>query len=244
MARNSVTSGGAPKSSAMDAKRLHDQLLAEKPEGATHSRETCDLCSATNTPEGGTHVKTYTEEEMQAALEEHTSELQARLDELESAARASEVETQVEAARAEAQAEIAEIRSQLDNAVLEAQAAKAELESVKSYLAEEAEKAARESEIASRREERLAKVKEVASFPEEYLEANAERFAAMSDEDFAEKVAEWAMLSAKAPHTDGIPSKTALTAAREVAGGADPKGKGLVREMLNGILTGVDPRSL
>lgn len=226
----------------METLRLHDQLLEAMPEGATHDRETCDLCSATDNGKGGTHVKTYTEEELQVALDESNAELTTRLQELESAARASEVESKVEAAKAEVEAEIAELRTKLDTAVLEAQAAKAELESVKTYLAEAADLAVLDAEIAARRDERLAKVKEVASFPEDYLEANADRFAAMSDEDFEGKIAEWAMLSPKVP-TGEIPAKTALTGSREVASSND-KGNSLVKSVFRDILGGLDPRTL
>jgi vacuolar-type H+-ATPase subunit I/STV1 len=230
----------------MNSKRLHDQLLERMPEGATHDRETCDLCSATNTPEGGDRV-TYTEEELQAAIEEKTAELSARIEEMESAARASEVDAKVEAAKAEAQAEIAELRTQLDTAVLEAEAAKSEKDAVIAYLTEiaAAEKAA--AEIAARREERLAKVKEVASFPDTYLEANADRFAAMSDEDFELRCAEWASMSTKAPVApaadDTLPTGTALQAARE-DGTPNDRGRAAVRELLGGILRGNDPRNL
>jgi multidrug resistance efflux pump len=162
---------------------------------------------------------------------------------METAATESETAARIDAFKADAEAQIAEVRAQLDTAVLEAQQAKSELDTFKAELAALAEAEAAQAAIEARRDERLARVKEVASFPEEYLTLNADRFAAMSDEDFEEKVAEWAMISSKTPAVaGGIPAKTALVAAREVT---SDSGRILVREVMQDFRSQhIDPRSL
>lgn len=225
----------------MDRKELHDLLLAQMPEGASH--EQCSLCLASTTqPEGGTQVgKTYTEDELQTAVAEATAELAAELKAIKDAAQESEVAAAVAAVRAESAAEIEELRTSLDNAVLAAQAAKAELDTFKADLEALVAAAEAEAEIASRRDARVEEAKKY--FPEEHVEANAERYAAMSDEDWESRTADWA---AMAPNSggvsDAIPSKTALTAARE--DNNSNSGMAAIRDAMRGVLVGRDPRTL
>ena len=217
---------------------LHDQLLAQKPETAEHDSAACELCTSSNkeTPQ----VQTFSAEELQAAIDAATAELQSQLAAIESAAQESEIEARVAAATAEAAAEVEALRAQLDVAVLERQAAIDELSTFKAEL--EALEAAEEEAktVAARREERLAQVKEVASFTDEYLEANADRFAAMSDEDFEARLAEYAAISKP---SGGIPKTTALTSAREVASDNN-NSRSIVGDFMRGTLTGIDPRTL
>lgn len=223
---------------ANSKKEIHDELLAKMPEGASH--ESCSYClMSTESPEGGTHVS-YTEEDLQTAVAEATAELAAKVAELEGAAQESEITAAVNAIKAEAEVQIEELRSALDNAVLAAQAAKDELETFKAELEAITAAETAAAEVAARREERLAQVKEVVSFPDEYLEANADRYAAMSDADFAERLAEWAAVAPKSGD-DKIPATTALTAARE---STNHSGMSEIREVLRGSLTGSDLRNL
>lgn len=226
--------------SMTDRKQLHDLLLTQMPEGVSH--ETCSLCIApTKSPEGGTQVdKTYTEEDLQTAVAEATAELAAKVTALESAALESEVTAAVNAVKAETAAEIEDLRSKLDNAVLAAQSSKNELDTFKAELDELAAAEETAREIAARMEERLAKVKEF-PFTDDYIEANAERFAAMSDEDFEARLADWSVMGTS-KMGDSIPKVTALTAAREDTN--SHSGMGLIRETLRGSLTGTDLRNL
>lgn len=188
-------------------------------------------------------MDTYTAEDLQAAVASATAELNTRIAAMETAATESAIDARIAAVQAEADAQIADVRSQLDTAVLEAGQARGEFDAFRAGLAEIAEAEAAKAVIEARTEDRLAKVKEVASFPDEYLSSNALRFAAMSDEDFAERLAEWASLSAKsvAP-AGGIPKQTALVAAREIT---DNSGRGAMREVMRDFrLQHIDPRSL
>jgi hypothetical protein len=232
-----------------DRKALHDALLAEMPPGATH--ETCSYCLATTEtpemPEGGTLVdKTYTEDELQAAVSNATASLEADIKNLKDAALVSEVSAAVAAAKAEAEAEIEELRANLDNAVLAAQAARSEHDAFVAGLEELVASSEREAEMASRRDSRLEEAKSF-GFSDEHLAANAERFVAMSDEEWEGRLADW-----RAIHTpkgevasvdDQIPTRTALWAAREDTT-TNQSGIAEIREAMHGSLTGTDFRTL
>lgn len=191
-------------------------------------------------------MKTFTEDELKAAIDEAvakaTAELQEKVKTFEASVQESEVEGKIEAAKAELQTKVDELQGQLDAAVLEAKTEKDNREAIEAWLAEEATKAEQAKEIAARREDRVAKVKEVADFPEDYLEKNADRFAAMSDEDFEARLEEYREIAEKAGKGGGIPSKTALQAAREDKA-TGRKGTG-VSEVFGLRFQGIDPRTL
>lgn len=204
-------------------KGLHDRLLAEKPEGAVHDEATCPLCAIAETPDGTEAMSTYTEDELKAkvaeAVKTATAELEAKVAELTTAAQTSEVEQAKAELKAEFEPQITELQQQLDEKVLEAQNAATERDAIKAWLDAEAAAAGERQTIEARKAERLAKVKEVANFPDDYLTKHADRFAAMSDEDFAVACEGWAAIGGK-PGGDTIPNKTALHAGRESEGSA------------------------
>ena len=198
--------------SEMEAlKALHDQMLAEQPEGANHDTADCPLCAAEDEGESMADV-TYSQEEVDRAVAEAISDLQAELDKVRQSESARALEEAVEAAKQELQAQIDELQTKLDTAVVETEQARAERDKVQADWDAEKAEAEEAQLLASRRESRLAKVKEAACFPDEDLEENADRFVAMSDEDFEARLAEWAAL---VDRSDDPPRKTALTAARE-----------------------------
>lgn len=217
---------------------LHDQLLAERPEGAEHDEDDCLLCQSDDDDgtEGG-RMATFSDEELQAAVNDAvdaaTTPLKNRIAELEAAQQQSAADSESN----ELKTKIAELEAQLDAAVLEAATAKEEKETLQKAWDDEKAEAEAAQEMAARREERLAKVKEVASFPDDYLEKNADRFAAMSEEDFTARIEEWQTLASK--NNGGPPKRTALTAARQEDD--DASSLGLLREFR---LTMTDPRSL
>lgn len=237
----------------------HDRLLEIKPEGANHDPATCEICvervTASNTanPDGGNarvepgggsmSDKTYTEDQLRAEVDKATAEMRTRLEELEKNAQDSEVEAKLAEAKAEVQAELDEVRKQLDEKVIEAQQASEELTALKTFLDDAAAKAERDAEIAAKRDERKTAVGEVAKFPEDYVTANADRWASMDDAAFAQYLDDLKVVAAKQTG-DTVPSTTALTAARE--GGVTTTGK--IGSAITGLRelrgTGVDPRTL
>lgn len=214
----------------MSLKVLHDQLLELRPDDAEHDSAVCPLCrefeaeSATDASvEGGVSVsdETYTKEQVDAlvasAVAEKTKSLEDQLAELKQSEEASEVEARVTAAKAEAEEKVAEIQAKLDAAVLEAEQAKTERDEIKTWLEGEKEKAEREAELAALTEERKAKVAEVATFPEDYMEERAPQWAEMTEEAFESLLGDYkAATAAKSPEKEEeVPKVTAMKATRE-----------------------------
>lgn len=226
-------------------KELHDRLLEMKPEGASHDASDCPVCNGTVTdsehsnedPQGGT-LKTYTEDEYNALLAQ-VADLEAKVNELDGARQESEVEARIAEAKAAADAEVEDLQSKLDTAVLEAQAAKDERDQIVAYFEQlKADEEAAE-QIAALREERIGRVKEVASFPDDYIAARADAWAALDEEAFEAALADWKAIANKGG--DPVPATTAMTASRDTTN--QPQG-GSLREVLSFRFQGVDPRTV
>lgn len=182
-----------------------------------------------------TEPTTFTQEQVQAQIDAAVGQARAAFEqtlaEAEAANKTAELETQV-----------TELQAQLDAIVVE----KAQIEEAKAAVEKFWADAIVEHENTvvadARKDERLDKLKEVS--PEgahAYLEANADRFAAMSDDDFAARIEEYTTIAAKDDGTP-IPTTTALTAARESAGG---KAAGSMLSELPNLRTALsDPRTL
>lgn len=196
-------------------------------------------------------MSTYTQEQMDAAIaaavakatSEATASLQSKLDALEAASKESEVGKAVEAAVAEAitplQSQVSDLQKQLDDATVARTAAETAKAEVEAFWADAVAKAEQEQTVAARKDERIAKIRDAKVFDDAYIEANADRFAAMSDEDFAARMEEWAAAVPKT--TTFIPTATALTAARQ--DGA-PANQGSALSELKKFRGAFDPRTL
>lgn len=216
-------------------KSLHDSLMAEKPDDAVHDVSVCPFCA-----DGGTSMTTYTEDELteavKAAVDKATTELRSKVVSLEAAQQSTEVQEAVataiaahEAELAALQAEKAEIATKLDEAVITAESERQRADQLLAWLEGEATAEAGRIATETRKEARLAAVKEVACFPDEYLETNAQRFAAMSDEDFEAALESYKAITAAkggTPAGDLIPSVTGLHASRDDNGS---KGTGALK---------------
>lgn len=227
-------------------KLRHDELLTQIPEGAEHVAESCPLCNGSvggdlASLEGGV-MGTYTDEELAVKVSEAVAPLQTKIQELMDSHEQAELEAKVLEATTPLNEQIAELQSKLDAAVLEVEAAKTELAEMVSFMETAAAEAALATELAARRDERIAKVKEVASFPDEHIEANADRWAALDEEAFEAALADWKLISAKpAKKDEKVPAETALSGASpETASTASDMG--LIREVMNMTIRGIDPR--
>lgn len=184
--------------------------------------------------------KTYTEEQYTALLAK-VSDLEAKVVDLSTAAEASQMDAKIAAARAEVETKVTDLQSQLDAAVLEAEAAKNSRDAVVQWLEGEATAAQAAAELAARMDDRIAKVKEVASFPDAYVEANAERWAGMPEELFVASLEDWKTIAPKGSEStskNGIPAVTAMTAARTDTN----KGTDVLTEVLDLRFHGIDAR--
>jgi hypothetical protein len=196
----------------------------------------------------GETEKMYT----QAELEEIASPLLQEVVRLKAEAQTAEAAGAVEAIKAEYEAQIEALQNQLDDAVLAQQVAVDELTATKAEQEAIVQAAEEKTAMEAVLDERVAKVREVASFTDEYIVANAERWAKLSDEAFTARLEEWAALVKESPNA--IPKKTALSAARETGAtrpsSSTTKARALFQEVVAGesrMLTGgkgFDPRSI
>ncbi len=205
---------------------IHDEWLAQKPEGALHTPDSCPFCveSPTNGLEEGKQVA----DESVAALQSKDEEivkLSAQVADLLAQANESAVEAKIAEARAEGETKVAELQAALDTAVLEAEKAKsdhAELVAMLETAAKEAEEAAgRDARWAGR----LEQVKESASwFTDEQVAERQERWTAMSDDEFASLITDFKVATAAKPApaagSGPITPATALVASAGPAGTA------------------------
>lgn len=212
----------------MGLREIHDELLRQAPAGAAHVAEECPLCgvadsTGTGTPvpqtaketEGGAMSDTFTEEDVKAEVAKAVAALEAQIADLRSSQAEENLKAEIAKAIEAKDADIAALQAQLDTAVLEAEKAKSDHAELVSLLEQAQADAERAAEIAARKDERLTKVREVASFPEEYLTANADRWAAMADEDFTVLCADYSAVSEKKSVTETtVPVETAMESER------------------------------
>lgn len=198
-----------------------------------------------------TGTRTYSEDEVRAqvsaAVDQAVGDLRTQLADLRSSQEQAAVEARITEAVAEAvtplTAQVTDLQTQLDAATLEAAAQTTRADGLQAAV----EQAATDAVIASRRDERLAQVKEAApGFKEEYLTANADRWAAMEEPEFASRLEEYRAASTGVPAGDTIPTTSALQAStfdkgRETAAGGP---KSAVHALGQLRRSGVDVRTI
>lgn len=145
---------------------------------------------------GDMSEKTFTEAELNDAINSAVAPLQAELTELRAQSEASEVEARVEAVKAEFEAKLEGVQRELDEALIKADAAEKELADSISWIQAVVDADAEQAAFDARRAERVEKVRSVANLPDERVEASADRWAAMSDDDFDGLLAEYAEVAA------------------------------------------------
>lgn len=225
--------------SLMELKELHDALLESQPSGVDHDTASCPLCAPV---EGGDMSKTYSQEEFDAAVAEALNPLRKELEDMKASQEQTEIEARIANEKAELETRISEIQAELDSAVLKAAEAEKQHGELVAYLEALVAEEAQAAELARRTEERLTVVREVASFPEEYIEANTSRWVALDDESFEALVNDWravAKKEEKPAEQTVIPSQTAMVASRTESGNGSA-----LREVLDLTLRGVDLKSL
>lgn len=210
-----------------ELRALHDRLLELMPDGAEHQEGDCSLCTVTAADEthrtqGGV-MPEFTQADIDAAVAAATSPLQQRLTDLEAQAQEGEVGKAVATAVAEKETQITDLQTQLDAATAGRTAAESKLAETEQYwtaaIAAQEEAVA----IAARKDTRIGQASEIGVFSEEYLAQNSDRFAAMSDADFAARLDEWKLIAAQAGgETQAPPATTAMVASRTDQPGVKP----------------------
>lgn len=206
--------------------------------------------TTTDSNEGGKHMadKTYSEDEFKAAVAEAIAPLQAALAEAQAKDTEAAHAAAIEALKAEYDAKLEELQKSLDTAVLEGESHKNELAELTALLVAAAEAAEKAAEVAARRDERLAKVKEFASFPEEYVTANADRWAELSEDVFEALLEDYKAVSKVAGEGSGEEGATdEALASTAMKAGQESKITDAVadrRAVMSLNLNGIDPRTI
>jgi regulator of replication initiation timing len=152
----------------------------------------------------------------QAAWEAEKAGLTAKVEEL-----TPKVET-LTTENASLKSENERLNGELDTAQVSLKAATDEVASLKSDIAAAADKAARD-EVASTR---VAQVKELGLFTEEYIADKASKWSEMDDEAWADRVDEWSKLKAAAPATTtSTDTASAMTGTRDAGTGHQPSAR-------------------
>lgn len=145
--------------------------------------------------------------------------LQSKITELEAAQATDEVQAAVAAATAPLVAEKEGLQTQLDAAIAAKTAAETALTDVRTYLESEATAVAEAAAIEANKTKRVEEAKAAKVLDEKYIDDNADRFAAMTDEDWTSRLDEWKLV-AKATVPPKPVVKTAFQASRQTDAGA------------------------
>lgn len=181
----------------MTARAIHDRLLAEKPEGASHDEEQCPFCtSEEDSQEENVSEAIFTQEQHEQLL-------------------ASAVEKAEAEATTTADAELLTLNQRVETLEAEQTSRDERIAELEAEITKRDEEA-RLAEVA---EARLEKVKEVASFTDEQLEARKQKWAALPDEDFEALLEDFKAVSA--PPAPPKREQSKFNPARETAGDND-----------------------
>jgi uncharacterized coiled-coil protein SlyX len=166
--------------------------------------------------------QTYTQEEVDTAVSTATEELQKRLDELEAQVQQTEVGQAIAAAVAEKHQVIDDLQKQLDDAVAARTAAETALADHNQFWTDAIAAHEEAQAFVARRAQRVEQAVSAAVLPADYIEANADRFAAMTDDEWAARIDEWSVLAKVTAKSDlsAIPERTSLVAAQADSGTA------------------------
>lgn len=162
------------------------------------------------------------EQRIADAVAEAVGPLTAELDTLRQAAAGSELETAVASATAGLKDEVATIQSQLEAAQAQVAALTTERDGLLADKVEFEDAIA----AAARKDERVAAVAEIVNFPDTFIAAQADSWAALDDEGWAAKLSEFTglkdVVGTPAPSTQIPAARSALLA---TAGAGAPGGQ-------------------
>lgn len=189
-------------------------------------------------------MTTFTQEDIDAAVAQVRAELETKISELTAKNEQSEAEARFIADREELEAQIVALQADHDGAVLRADQAEKDYIDLVAFLEGTEAETAAAAALAEARTGRLEKVAAY-NFAEEYVTANADRWAAMSEDDFAALTSDWDAVLAKREQARStatgsvLPKATAMTASSE-----EIDSTALMAEVLNMKFNGNDPRKL
>jgi hypothetical protein len=231
----------------MTLKEQHDELLANKPEDAVHDADACPYCNPQTTNEdsdGGGDMKTYTEEEFTAAVQEAVAPVKAEADAKVSELKAELEANKADAAKSEAEGKIVEMQADLDKAEVRVAEAQAKYDDLVAFLNAEAAAAEEQAHREARRESRRAAIQEASRLSEDIIESRLDRWVEMEDAAFEAMLEDWqsvATASAETPVAEvTAPLETAMSNIRE----DNRSTKSVASEVLGLRNSGIDIRNL
>lgn len=192
--------------------QLHDEALELMPEGASHDSAECPICQEKSAQQGGssTDTSSSTEDETQEGTmsdtktdtlsqETHAALLQKAVQDATAAlqrdneALTASVEG-ITSERDEAQSkvstlegEVARLNDELDTAQVELAAANEKVTELETDIASRDE----QEQIREVAQERAKQVRNLKLFSDDAIDEKADRWAALSDEDWADRLEEW-----------------------------------------------------
>lgn len=191
---------------------LHDEALKLMPEGASHDESDCPICAdkaalesasgandSSSTEEGtqegtmsGTNTDTLSKEThdalLRAAVEDATAALTRDNEALTEQVEALTSERDEAASKVSTlEGEVTRLNDELDTAQVELASANEKAEQLEADIAERDEQA----QLRDVAEERAKQVRNLKLFPEDAIDEKAERWARLSDEEWAERLEEW-----------------------------------------------------
>lgn len=228
---------------------LHDKQYASMPEGASHDESQCAICIFKNEnanelePDGrGDMEKDFTKDEVDAAVKEALTPLQAENDRLKAELADSALQARTEEIQTEADAKVADAEAQRDLAEAAEASARAELDELKTFLEQVAADEAETARIESVKAERADRVKSATNFSDEKIEERIGDWAKLSDEDFDARLTEWAELTAsvktvETPAADVASAAPVITSVRPDTSNAEPSVVGIrkYRDLANNL---------
>lgn len=221
----------APLVDTAAARRVHDDLLASKPEGASHNADICQFCVADKAaqgsavPEPSRSDAAGTPDNQPAAIEHGGRDTTPMSDTISKethealvAAKVAEATSVTEKALETKTTEAQDLASKVDSLEAEKATLQKEVDRLNSELdtAQVAQKAATEKaeqlekDIAAERDKatkaelaskRADQVKNLGLYPDEYVQERASKWAEMAEEDWAERLDEWSKLAKPADAT-------------------------------------------
>lgn len=202
--------------------KAHDELLANMPEGASHDKTECPVCNPSvikEPDERGEVDKTFTQEQLDAAVEAALAPLKTKLQTLEEAAAAEEVDSKVAEAVKAGDEKAAELQDQLDAADLKVSNAEKLLADSLAWIQAVVDEAEQAEKAESVKEARTKILKDETSFSDEKIEERIGEWAKLSDEAFEDRLAEWKELSTGKSSADEGETETAMRVHRKVPAG-------------------------
>lgn len=211
-----------------ELKAIHDLLLSTKPDLPHPPCALCDIDKETK-PMGDTLTKdeldaavadavaaanAAADQRIADAVAEATAPLTTELETLRLAAAGSELESAVAAATATLTDQVATKQSELEAAQATVAAVTTERDALLADKAEFEDAIA----IAARKDERVAAVADIVTFPETFIAAQADAWAALDDDGWAAKLEELGGLKDIVTPAPGLPSRPSALLATAGAG--------------------------